>query len=192
VGLLRFFKHGEVLAIVLPDSLRVKTGVKEGDEFEWLELDNGLFALATKDFLSSEVKKIVSRELPARLSTTSQSATASTQGGFWKKKLSEKGFLVITNDNEAKDASSELSQEIKKGLVVGARGFDKKYYICTRAFFENAALRVKKALGDGEKTAGEIGASAKMPFDAALVAITLLKDEGELIEKKRGSYALVR
>lgn len=197
---MRFFKHGEALAIVVPEQLRAKAGLKEGDEFEWLDVGEGVFVLATKEFLSNEIKRIVLPEIKSRLfaspqpasSATTASGDATVAAGFWKKKLFEKGFLVLGTEQEAKEASAELAQEIRKRAVLGARGFDKKYYVCSRQFFENALLRIKKAIGDGEKTAGEISSASKLPFDAALVIITLLKEEGELIEKKRGSYALVR
>ena len=38
---MRFFKHGDTLAIVIPDKLRKSSEIKEEDDFEFFEIEKG-------------------------------------------------------------------------------------------------------------------------------------------------------
>ncbi|MFH0834753.1 MAG: hypothetical protein V1881_00210 [Candidatus Micrarchaeota archaeon] len=179
---MRFFKHGDVLAIALPESLRKTAGVQEGDDYEFFEIQKGTFALVGKKELASK--------LPAG-ALTAQATTAPEQNPQLAA-LEKTGFLVVETELEAKRLSKELEPQVKGHSVLGVRGFDKKYYIATRAFLAEAGEKVQKALLKGELTLGQTCVATKMPSDACVAALSILKEEGEIFEKRKGYYAIVR
>lgn len=53
---MRVFKHGDALAIVIPQSLVSSSGLNDGDELEFIETERGVFVLLTKEKLSELAK----------------------------------------------------------------------------------------------------------------------------------------
>jgi hypothetical protein len=76
--------------------------------------------------------------------------------------------------------------------VRGVRGFDKKYYIATQSYLQELSPRIRKILSERPLAVGAIAAAAKADADGVLAALYVLKEEGEVIEKKRGIFALVK
>ncbi|VVB67913.1 Uncharacterised protein [Candidatus Norongarragalina meridionalis] len=182
---MRFFKHGDVLAIAIPESLRKTAAVQEGDDYEFFEIQKGVFALVGKKELAS---KLPAGAMP---SASAQAAAAPAQNPQLAA-LEKTGFLVVETELEAKRLSKELEPQVKGHSVLGVRGFDKKYYIATRAFLAEAGERVQKALLKGELTLGQTCVATKMNQDACVAALSILKEEGEIFEKRKGYYAIVR
>ncbi len=54
---MRVFKHGDSLAVVLPPSVRQSSGVSDGDELEFFELEPGVLVLVSKDKLAKAVSE---------------------------------------------------------------------------------------------------------------------------------------
>jgi hypothetical protein len=172
---MRFFRHGDVLAITLPESMRKKLGISEGDEFDFVEVKPGVMALAAKGTTPSDLKGAVS-------------------GSFKPSVVLENplslGFKVLTNELDAKSFSGRHEAAIKSGQIKGVRGFDKKFYLCSRAYFDVHAPRLLSILTE-EKNTESITLALKLSPDAVLTLLYVLKDEGEIIEKKRGVFARV-
>ncbi|PIO06246.1 hypothetical protein COT29_01995 [Candidatus Micrarchaeota archaeon CG08_land_8_20_14_0_20_59_11] len=177
---MRFFRHGDVLAIAIPESLRKTAGVQDGDDYEFFEIQKGVFALVGKKELASK--------FPAGALAAQATAAPNPQLAA----LEKTGFLVVETELEAKRLSKELEPQVKGHSVMGVRGFDKKYYIATRTFLAEAGEKVQKALLKGEMTLGQACVATKMPQDACVAALSILKEEGEIFEKRKGYYALVR
>ncbi len=208
---MRFFKHGDSLALVIPDFLKTKAGIKEGDEYEWVEVEKGLFALASKEFIREHVRGKLASLISAQqisqinqLSQTSQPTALKTPparttpasttpvNNYLLETLNKKGFLVVANENEVKALTQAVEKDVKNGAVLGVRGFDKKYYLCTRAFLEEQTPKVLKILSAKDASAEEAAQALKQPLDATLSLIQVLKEQGEILEKKRGMYAAVK
>ncbi len=171
---MRFFRHGDVLAITLPESLRKKLGISEGDEYDFAEIKPGVLALSAKGVAPTNARVAVTasvKPVPAAESLPS-------------------GFKVLVNEMDAKSFSALHEAAIKSGQIKGVRGFDKKFYLCSRTFFEQHAPRILSALKQ-EKPVPVLSAEVKLTEDAVLALVYLLKDEGEVIEKKRGVFAAV-
>jgi len=181
---MRFFRHGDVLAIALPESLRKAAAVQEGDDYEFFEIQKGVFALVGKKELAAK--------LPAGALSASHPSQPSAAQNPQLAALEKTGFLVVETELEAKRLSKELEPQVKGHSVMGVRGFDKKYYIATRAFLAQAGEKVQNALLKGELTVGQVCVATKMPSDACVAALSILKEEGEIFEKRKGYYALVR
>lgn len=216
---MRFFKHGEVLAISLPESLRQKLGVSENDEYDFLEIRDGGLALVKKGAKTSLEK--IRQTLPLlqttnasakpaatypkpenskpALSTTAKPASLPSPEALQNKPasfsstgaaLDRQGFLVLSTEDEAKAFSQRFENQIKAGEIKGVRGFDKKFYLASRAFSEAYADRLLVALKE-PKTAPELATTLRQPLDGVTALLYLLKEEGEIIEKKRGLFARV-
>lgn len=225
---MRFFKYGEkgseVLAIVLPGSLQRSSQVREGDEYEFIELAPGAFFLASKQYLS----EVARRDLLSKLGQKVFSQQAAKQGEEARQKQQQKpveqpaaqqleekpviqftspnsiaanafeaeleknGFLVVDNEEQAKAVSKALEVQIKQGLVQGVRGFDKRFYIVTREFYETNAARVLGGSQKKECTAQEVAGLLKTSESGALAVLQVMKEEGDALEKRRGVFQLVR
>ncbi len=181
---MRFFKHGSVLAITLPESMRKAAGVKEGDDFDFTQPEPGVFVLVEK---GKQFKGLASGAKQAKAIGPSTKAVESS-----KTMLDEKGFVVLDNEFEAKNLSQELEKEVKRGNVIGVRGFDKKYYVVSKGFLKHASDKVLRELSKRDCNAKELALASKLRLDACIAALCVLKEEGEVIEKRKGVFAAVK
>jgi len=104
--------------------------------------------------------------------------------------LENKGYLVLKNEVDAASASASLEENIRQGLVVGTRAFDKKFYIGLRGFINKNAPQVIRALGDKSVKAEDIAKSLGMDEDAVKTVLYLLAENGEVTEVRRGIFKL--
>lgn len=105
--------------------------------------------------------------------------------------LQKHGYAIIDNEGEARDISRMLENQIRAGQYLGIRGFNKKFYIAEKSFYVNLSEKIRRLLAKKDLTIGQIAADLKVPEDACSVAIMLMNNESEVIEKKRGMYGLV-
>ncbi len=174
---MRFFKYGEVLAVTIPESLRKKLSLKDGDEFDFVEVNGDVITLVRK----SKGGAALIKKAPIK------------QGHGASKKAIEftkRGYAVLNNATEAKQLSSELGQSVKNGRVIGVRGFDNRYYVVSNSFLAKCTGAVLGALKE-PATARVAAAHAKMPMEACLAALAVLKEQGDIIEKQKGLFKAV-
>ena len=106
------------------------------------------------------------------------------------KSLREKGFVVVQTEGEASAISLALEDSIRHGQIIGTRGFNKKFYIITRQFFDGHNRDIIKAIGkDGAKT-DDAAAVAGIEEEAARGILYLLAENGDLREKRRDFFTL--
>ncbi|MEM4254967.1 MAG: hypothetical protein QXR53_01415 [Candidatus Norongarragalinales archaeon] len=181
---MRVFKHGDALAIVFPQS--IAGGLKEGDELEFVEIEKGLFALASKEKISEALRPKVAHGLSA------VQAKGDLQGGlgaFFKRELESKGFVVVFAEKGAQAVSVDFEKEIKSGSIVGGRGFDKKFYLAKREFAEENSPKILKALHPSPCSVEQLVEKTKLSEDGIKALLCILMEEGEVIEKKKGVFA---
>lgn len=159
---MRLFKHGDVLAVTVPESLRKKLKLKEGDDFAFVELTRGVLGLIDKG-LTDKVKP---------------------------KPKTSADYLILNSEAEARQLSKGIAQKIKSGEVIGVRGFDKRFYIVSRDYLNKTKSIIKEAVGSGAELKSIVSRS-KLPLDACLALVMVLKEEGELIEKKSDFYSVI-
>ncbi len=125
------------------------------------------------------------KDEPAKPQQTSE------QSLRWDEHLGKYGYIIIANEAEAKLASEKLEPEIKAGEIMGTRGFDSKYYIAQRKFYDMWNNRIRMLLNvKREATESEVCGALGMSEVACRVALELMREHGELIEKRKGAYAL--
>ncbi len=106
------------------------------------------------------------------------------------KLLNKEGYIVLQSEIEARDLSDLLLDKIKKNQVSGIRGFDKKYYIVKNSFVLKYQSKVKAALKESSKSADKIAEILDIKPEGAVALLTILREEGDLIEKRKGTFAL--
>jgi len=189
----RVFKHGDALAIVFPQSIVSSSGIKDGEELEFVEIEKGLFVLARKEKLSEALRPKVEQ---AAFSNSFSSSNAKKQpaqsdglASFFKRELDSKGFVVVFAEKGAQAASTDFEKEIKSGSILGSRGFDKKFYLATRGFVEQNAPKILRVLKESPASVEQLTEKTKIHEDGVKALLCILMEQGEIIEKKKGVFA---
>ncbi len=102
----------------------------------------------------------------------------------------KKGFAVIKNKNDARKFAGQLSSEMRKGAVKGMKGFDGNFYLATSSYYKKASPLITKVL-DRPLSAEKIADAAGLEEDGCIAVLMMMSENGEVIEKKRGVFALV-
>ncbi len=208
---MRFFRHGDSLAIVLPEPLRKSHGVSDGEEYEFFEAERGVFVLVSRKLLAGRAAADAVAKLNSLLSQggqanvqaaaqisirpnaqQAQSAKREFVFGSPEWKIEKEGFAVIENELEAKRVSQLLESEIKAGKVMGVRGFDKKFYVVSSTLHGALSEKISKALSQKNMALPEIISETKANESAATAVLQVMREDGEVIEKKKGMYSLVK
>lgn len=102
------------------------------------------------------------------------------------------GYVVLATRSEAENASAELEVEIRRGLVLGTRAFNKKYYIVHRAFINKNSPKLIDALRYGDINTNELSTKTGIDPDGVRSIMFVLAENGEVMEKRRDLFSLVK
>lgn len=193
---MRFFKHGDSIAIVLPEKLRKSSEIREDEDFEFFEAEKGTFILISKKNLEDLTKKSVIGNLlsgknlvkpeekpPEKTHPKDEIANEST--------LLAKGYAIIASEEEAKRISQSLEKQIKSNQIMGVRGFDKKFYIISSEYHKHNAPKILKAIGSREMALKDLSTYLRMDEDGCLSCLMVMKESGEVIEKRKGLFKAI-
>ncbi|MFA6268434.1 MAG: hypothetical protein WCW13_01610 [archaeon] len=101
--------------------------------------------------------------------------------------LEQDGFLIIKGKDRAMSASHEFERSIKEGLLKGIKSFDGNYYLIQTDLLNDY---IKKTISAFEPkptlSLEELSLSIKASQMLTKVICEFLKEEGELMEKKKG------
>lgn len=103
-------------------------------------------------------------------------------------RLEKEGYAVVEGEAEARRLSEELRP--RRRDIRGFRGFDRKYYVVKNSFIMKHAKRIRESLGEGNKTADQVAAATGLPKGACIAILTIMNEEGEVIEKRKGVFVL--
>ena len=136
---------------------------------------------------SANVAPAASAAEPATAAAASSSAAYDNP----EESLEKLGYAIVEREHEAKQLSENLNPQIKSGELMGVRGFDRRFYLARKGFYLAVSERLEKALrGKKNRTVAEIAKDAKVKEDECAVVLNLMREEGEVLEKKRGTYEL--
>lgn len=106
--------------------------------------------------------------------------------------LEKDGFLVCKNQNQAKALSIQLKEKIEKGEIRGIKGFDGMFYITEDQLYKKYKAKVLSAIQDEKGTnSAKIGEKTEISKVLAKIICELLKDEGEIIEKRKDQFQAI-
>lgn len=106
--------------------------------------------------------------------------------------LEKEGYLVLSTEEEANEISKKLENDIRIGNVIGTRGFDKKYYVVLSSFFVKESQKIIELLKKGEATLQEICEKLNFEEPKAKALLALLLEKGDIIEKRKNVFQLVK
>jgi hypothetical protein len=118
----------------------------------------------------------------------------------WEKNLSDdayinllesKGYIVINDKNEAEIISTKLEDSIRRGIVIGTRAFNKKYYIALKSFINKYSSNIMKLIGDKGISVADISKTTGLEEEGVHAILYLLADSGDIIEIKKDYFKLV-
>jgi antitoxin component of MazEF toxin-antitoxin module len=122
---------------------------------------------------------------------TAAGASSSAAYDNPEESLEKLGYAIVEREQDAKLLSERLNPQIKSGELMGVRGFDRRFYLARKGFYVAVSERLEKALrGKKSRTVPEIAHDAKVKEDECAVVLNLMREEGEVLEKKRGTYEL--
>jgi len=96
-------------------------------------------------------------------------------------------YVVCEDQNQAKEFSQMLSQDIKEGKILGIKGFDRRYYIFKSEYYskiKSLITGIAKA-SEKETTLEKIINATKEPEDAIKGVLEIMKEEGQLFERNK-------
>lgn len=108
-----------------------------------------------------------------------------------EEKLERDGYVIIEDAREAERICGEFDREIRAGNIIGTRGFDKRFYVASKSLFVALFDKVRPSMRKGANNIVDIGKELKINEAAVLVILEIMKDKGDAIEKRRGTYELV-
>ncbi len=102
------------------------------------------------------------------------------------------GFLIVKNEERAKRISQEFSEKIKSNEIKGIKSFDGNYYIIENPLIEKYRNRlIKEAKEKKSISLNEISSNIGISKTLARILCEFLKEDGELIEKKRELFQYI-
>lgn len=180
---MRLFKHGDSLGIVIPEAICKKNGLKENSELEFFEVESGLLVLASRENIQNKLKKALEpyslAKAPRVVSTPAKPAAPLPS------------LLVFSTEAEARVASSKLEPQLAKGEMIAVLGSDRKYYLISLEFYTKTAAKIAPLL-NAEKSFTQLGSESALPLRDLTAVLQAMKEKGEVIEKKKGSFLLVK
>jgi predicted DNA-binding protein (UPF0251 family) len=102
--------------------------------------------------------------------------------------LLNRGFLTLKDKGEALRLSQKFSAEMKKGDVIGVKGFDGRFYVVTREYLEKSEKAVSSILKEGMDIES-IAQAAKMDAEGCSAVMRLMAEKGDVLEKKKGIFS---
>ncbi len=107
-------------------------------------------------------------------------------------KLNKEGYLVLSNEAEARALTPLLKEQVSAGEVLGVRGFDLKYYVFTRKFYSSAHNKIVGFLESvGSATLERVAEGVSLPPEVCKGVLSMLLEKGDVYESKDGAYKLV-
>lgn len=103
--------------------------------------------------------------------------------------ISRNGYVIIQNERDAFNFSENLKKQGKQSTVYGLKGFDGKFYVAGRSYFEKFSELIKTNLKE-DANASELALKCKTEPEGCTVILYLLSERGEVIEKRKGLFSL--
>jgi len=106
--------------------------------------------------------------------------------------LEKDGFLVVKNEQRAKALSNELQEQIKEGKIKGTRAFTGEFYIIESELLNSVEKKALKEL-KAQKTSdlNTLSKNTKLTNTILRIAFEFLKEDGQVIEKKKDHYQYI-
>jgi len=107
--------------------------------------------------------------------------------------LEKDGFLVIRSKEGASSASFEHEKQIREGHLKGIKSFDGNYYLIQTDLLDNYINKILLSMSQKNiQSIEELASTNKISKLLVRIICEFLKDEGELMEKKKETYQYIK
>jgi bifunctional DNA-binding transcriptional regulator/antitoxin component of YhaV-PrlF toxin-antitoxin module len=113
------------------------------------------------------------------------------QGNTNVQQLETRGFVVLSNEVDAANVSAAVEESIRRGLVVGTRAFNKKYYIALKSYVLKNASRILPMISSRSLPVQDIAKGTGMEEDGIRSILYILAETGEVSETRRDYFKAV-
>ena len=109
-----------------------------------------------------------------------------------KKTIESNGFEIMVNENQARNFCDQFSAEIKETQIKGIKGFDGYFYAVYSNVLEKVKPQILNELKEN-KTVSLKDLTERISFPEELIrgTIEFLKEDGEVLEKRKGLYKII-
>jgi len=169
-----------------------KLSEKEKKAFEELQKEGKIFVFKLNESYKKGVYRIKEDEPIAGEKKESENFFAKEKPTN-EYTLEADGFIIFQGKENAYSASQQFGMQIKEGLLKGIKSFDGNYYLIETRLLGNYIQKIvlvfaaKKNLS-AEELAQNINASKQL----TKVICEFLKEEGQILEKKKGIYQYIQ
>ena len=102
------------------------------------------------------------------------------------------GFIATVNTERAKALSSEYRERIEKNELKGIKSFEGIYYLIETSLIDKYLEKILRILKEKKEVElEEIAKKENFSTELAKIIIEFLKDEGEILEKRKGKYKFI-
>ncbi|MEI7961950.1 MAG: hypothetical protein WCI04_06460 [archaeon] len=107
--------------------------------------------------------------------------------------LEKDGFLIVRSKDKASQVSYQFEKQIREGHLRGIRSFDGNYYLIQTNILNNYITKTLLAMSQKTtQTNEELAQNIKVSKLLTKIICEFLKEEGELMEKKKGDYQYIK
>jgi len=107
--------------------------------------------------------------------------------------LDKEHFAVISNENEAKQLSQRMGEQIRRKEVMGTRSFDGDYFVIKSTMYEKQSPAVLSLIkGNSPISADEIARTLRLNKQLVMAVCEFLKEEGEISERRKEIYEFIK
>ncbi|VVC00729.1 Uncharacterised protein [uncultured archaeon] len=147
-------------------------------------------------FKSSEVFRKALYTLPrvpqGQAQKSPEKNFANAERPFHEYTIDKDGFVVVKNEERARHLSDELREKIKGGEIKGTRAFTGEFFIIRTDLLETSEGKALEELKKAkEGTLQEISKSTGLTPTLCRIALEFLKEDGQLIEKRKENYQYI-
>ncbi len=107
--------------------------------------------------------------------------------------LEKDGFIIAHNAELARELSAKHERSIKEGLLRGIKSFDGYYYLVEQRLLEHYMKKAVLVLDEKqEQLVEDLAKNINASKTLTKIICEFLKDDGEIMEKKKGQYKYIK
>ena len=107
--------------------------------------------------------------------------------------LDKDGFLIVRSKDKASQVSYQYEKQIREGHLRGIRSFDGNYYLIQTTLLNDYINKTLLSMNQKTtQTNEELAQNIKVSKLLAKIICEFLKEEGEIMEKKKGNYQYIK
>ncbi len=170
-----------------------KLSKEEQAVFKKMLVKGAVVAFKLSDKYKKAVYKVVEeKKKPAQAAGPKKTGDVTKEKPPEEYSLEGDGIMVIKDAGHAKVVAASMQGKIKEGEVKGIKSFDGPFYVIASGLYEKFRERVLKVFKSSHKIGlAELAKKADASKTLCRIVCEFLKEEGEIIEKRKESYEFI-